>query len=227
MRAYEFIKIFGVIAALSAALLLILGFVFGISFGNGWGLPLGTSLALFIAALGLFVTLYNSYVSRKHFQLSVKPHLIFDSTFDSVTEDGFFTYSLKVKNVGLGPAIIESYKISLDKNENLNAHTVFEELVRMANKHISKKGKPYCVAGYLDDGQAIDKGGEHTLIRIGFPKEGEQFMDARKTAKKLVALIDSSIIYKCHYGNRDSVSKRYNEVPNKLSQQDAASGASA
>lgn len=227
MRTRDFIQVFGAAILLCAVLLFILGFVFGMSFGHGWGLPLGTSLTLFIACLGLFVTLYNSYLSRRHYQLSVKPHLIFDSTFDSVTKDNHYTYTLKLKNVGLGPAVIQSYRIALDKNDNLNAHSVFEELVKMANKNISGKGRPHCVATYLDEGQAIDKGSDQILVRIGWPKEGKSFMEARELAKHLVKLIDATVVYKSHYGNKDIVSKRYNEEPNKLSQQDAASGAAA
>lgn len=221
------LSIFGFPAALTAILIFILGFVFGHSIDLGWGLPLGTSLTLFIACLGLFVTLYNSFSSRRHNRLSVMPHLIFDSMFDSSYRDGHHTYTLKVKNVGLGPAIIDSYVISLDQVGNLGPHSVFEELLRMVNKHTPAKGRAHCVAGYLEEGNAIDKGSEKILIQVSIPTDRRSFMEGREIAKSLVKLIDASIRYRCHYGTTNTVAKKYNEEPNKLSQQDAASGGAA
>lgn len=123
--------------------------------------------------------------------------------------------------------MIQSYRIALDKSDNLNAHSVFEELVKMANKNISGKQRPHCVATYLDEGQAIDKGGDQILVRISWPKEGKNFMEEREIAKRLVKLIDATIVYTSHYGDKDIVSKRYNEEPNKLSKQDVTSGGTA
>ncbi|MDO8343229.1 MAG: hypothetical protein Q7T48_08540 [Cellvibrio sp.] len=194
------IKIFVFPIALVVILIFILGFVFGQSVDLGWGLPLGTSLALFIACLGFFVTLYSSLLSRRHNRLLVKPHLIFDSMFDSSYREDHHTYTLKVKNVGLGPAIIEKYKISLNQVGELNHHSVFEELLKMVNKNTQANGRAYCVAGYLHRDDAIDKGNEKILIQVSFPADGRSFMEGREMAKELVKMIDSSITYKCHYG---------------------------
>ncbi|EPM99876.1 hypothetical protein A253_27127, partial [Pseudomonas syringae pv. actinidiae ICMP 19102] len=42
--------------------------------------------------------------AHRHNRILVVPHLIYQSQFSSFTMEGFYTYSLKVKNVGLGPA---------------------------------------------------------------------------------------------------------------------------
>ena len=209
------IKIFIFPVVLTAILIFIFGFVFGQSIDLGWGLPLGTSLTLFIACLGLFITLYNSYLSRRHNILLVKPHLIFDSMFDSSHREDHHTYTLKIKNVGLGPALIENYKISLNKVSELDPHSVFEELLRMVNKNTPAKGRAHCVAGYLHTGDAVDKGNEKILIQVSLPTDGRSFMEGRQIAKELVKMIDLSILYKCHYGTTHVASKKYNEEPNK------------
>ena len=226
-KIYIVLRIFFAPVALTLLLTLILGFLFGQSLELGWGLPLGTSLTLFIASLGLFVTLHNSFSARRHNRLSVKPHLILDSLFDSSYRDDHHTYTLKVKNVGLGPAIINAYTISLDSVANIDPHSVFEELLRMVNKHTPAKGRSHCVAGYLEEGNAIDKGTEKILVQISIPTDGRSFMEGRKIAKELVKLIDTSIKYQCHYGSTNIVTKKYNHEPKQLGQQDTALGAAA
>ncbi|RJX46220.1 hypothetical protein C6380_29450, partial [Pseudomonas syringae pv. actinidiae] len=54
------------------------------------------------------------------------PHLIYQSQFSSFTMEGFYTYSLKVKNVGLGPAVIKGYSINFEGEKQPNGHSIFE-----------------------------------------------------------------------------------------------------
>ena len=201
--------------ALSILLMFILGFVTGQSIDLGWGLPLGTSLTCLIAALGLVATLHHSYAARKHNRLSVRPHLIFNSQFNSGVLSGHQTFTLKVKNVGLGPAIIEKYIISFEGTNELNAHTVFEQLLKMVNNNTPAHGKAHCKSGFLYPEHAVDKGEEQTLIEISLPTEGRSFMQGREIAKKLVKLINSEIRYKCHYGTKFNVSKMSDDLQNK------------
>ncbi|CAI8821864.1 hypothetical protein EMIT0P100_10685 [Pseudomonas sp. IT-P100] len=61
--------------------------------------------SVFIALLALFVTLYQSHLSRKHNRLSVKPHLAIHS------EEDDDTFKIIIKNDGLGPATIDMFNI--------------------------------------------------------------------------------------------------------------------
>ena len=197
---------------LALLLAFILGFVTGQSLELGWGLPLGTSLTFFVASVGLCATLYHSYAVRRHNRLLVRPHLIFDSQFNNTSLDGNYTYQLRVKNVGLGPAIITNYAISFEGTEDLDPHTVFEEWVRLVNRCTPAEGKAHCKAGYLYRGHALDKGEEKTLLEVSFPKEGLTFMEGRELAKALVKKIDGHIDYKCHYGTQHKAEKQFSST---------------
>lgn len=188
---------------LTVILTFILGFIFGQSIDLGWGLALGTSLTAFIAGLGLVATIYHSYAIRKHNRLLVKPHVTFDQSFSSDVIPDYYTYEVKAKNVGLGPAIIQKYTPSFkDAPEDLDPHTVFDELVKLVNNTTPAKGKSRCEAYYLYSGHALDKGEEKVLISISLPKEEKAFFEGREMAMKLAKKIDIEISYKCHYGSK-------------------------
>ncbi|MEG4315335.1 hypothetical protein U8L64_10030 [Pseudomonas sp. FIP_A4] len=135
--------------------------------------------------------------------------------FDSSFREDHHTYTLKIKNVGLGPALIENYKISLNKVNELDPHSVFEELLRMVNTNTPAKGRAHCVANYLHTGDAVDKGNEKILIQVSLPTDGRSFMEGRQIAKELVNMIELSVFYKCHYGSTHVASKKHNAEPNK------------
>ncbi|MCF5775523.1 hypothetical protein GIV40_00275 [Pseudomonas poae] len=140
----------------------------------------------------------------------VKPHLIFDSKYNSTTLDGYYTYTLKVKNVGLGPSIIDRYTIILDGAAELDGHSVFEKFTTLVNKHFEAKGLAHCVAGFLHDEDALEKGEETILLEVSFPKSGISFIEGREKAKLFTSLISAKIKYRCHYGSKFEVSKGFN-----------------
>lgn len=194
---------------LTIILTFILGFICGQSIDLGWGLSLGTSLTAFIAGLGLIATIYHSYAIRRHNRLLVKPHLIFDQYFSSEVIPDYHTYALKVKNVGLGPAITQKYTPSFKgAPDNLDPHTVFEELLKLVNSNTPAKGKAHCEAFFLHSGHALDKGEEKVLISISLPKEERTFLEGREIAMKLAKKIDLDIRYECHYGSKHVLSNK-------------------
>jgi hypothetical protein len=126
--------------------------------------------------------------------------------------EGFYTYSLKVKNVGLGPAIIKNYDVNLGNEKHPNGHSIFEMWVVFVNAQLSAKGKARCIAGFLYADHAIEKGEEKVLLEVHFPKDDLKFMEARKLVKAAVELIDAKIDYECYYGNKFIIAKRPNEM---------------
>lgn len=190
------------------ALLLGLGVVIGQAQNLGWGLPLGTSLAFAVACLSLGVAVYQAHATRRHNRLLVQPHLIFESQFNSTTEVGHFTYRLGIKNVGLGPAIFGRYSIALEDSSDLDAHSVFEEWVKLVNKSTRAKGLAICKAGFLYQGQALDKGSDVVLLEASFPIQDLSFMKGREIAKGLVKQINATLDYQCHYGRSFRVAKK-------------------
>ncbi|QTD30999.1 hypothetical protein [Pseudomonas fluorescens] len=140
------------------------------------------------------------------------PHLIFQSQFNSVTLDGFYTYSLKIKNVGLGPAIIKSYDVKLGNEKRPNGHSIFEMWVIFVNTHLNAEGTARCIAGFLYPDHGLEKGEEKVLLEVHFPTAGLKFMEARKLVKAAVELIDAKVDYECYYGNKFTLEKRPNEM---------------
>ena len=204
------------ITLLNSILLLLacflLGTIVGQSLSLGWGLPIGTTLTCLIAALAFVVAAYQSYSTHRHNRILVVPHLIFQSQFNSVTLEGFYTYSLKVKNVGLGPAIIKRYDIKLGDEKRPNGHSIFEMWVNFVNANLNAKGTARCIAGFLYADHALEKGEEKALLEVHFPNDGLKFMEARKLVKAAVELIDAKIDYECYYGNKFTIAKRPNEM---------------
>lgn len=68
--------------------------------------------AVVIAVLSFFVTIWESYTSRSHNRLMVKPHLYIDLNVVS-TEP----IRLVLKNNGLGPALIKSLRMFVEGKE--------------------------------------------------------------------------------------------------------------
>lgn len=199
----------------SALLLLaffLMGTIVGQSFSLGWGLPIGTTLTCIIAALAFIVAAYQYYSTHRHNRILVEPHLIFQSQFNSVALDGYYTYSLKVKNVGMGPAVIKRYDIKLGNDEQPSGHSVFEVWVKFVNDHLNAKGEARCIAGFLYVDHALEKGEEKALLEVHFPRGAIKFMEARKLVKSAVELIDARIDYECYYGKNFSIAKKPNEM---------------
>lgn len=67
-----------------------------------------SSTVIALCALGL--TVWQAYVTRRHNRLSVRPHLTTWSYSDNVNHN----YVVELLNNGIGPAFIQSFKISVD-----------------------------------------------------------------------------------------------------------------
>jgi len=76
----------------------------------------GSHLEAILALCALFLTIYQSLLTRKHNRLSVKPKLSsftdFQRPFNST-----IIYSVKVVNRGLGPAYINRFRIIYEDKE--------------------------------------------------------------------------------------------------------------
>lgn len=192
---------------LSLVLASIFGFVLGQAWNLGWQLPVGVTVSIFIAVLTFTTTIHHYYAVRRHNELQVQPHLILDSKFDSTSKDNFHTYSLSVKNVGLGPAIIDTYSLTIEGKAISDADTVFTEFLRFVNRVIPTRGKAEVQAMYLSNGEAIDKGTEKILFVARWPTEGRSFMQGREIAKQLADEIRFQIKYRCHYERQFSVNR--------------------
>jgi hypothetical protein len=187
---------------LALILSFLIGSLVGLSVNLGWGLPLGTSLTLVIATLGFGVAFYQSYSTRKHNRLLVKPHLLIKSPISSIQLEGYYTFTLMVKNSGLGPALIKKFSISIGDDGEIVNGTLLDTIRKHARDHFSAKGKTRCLANFLQEGDAIDKGEEKILIQINFAREGVHPNEARQLSAIYSSRIKVNIDYHCHYGQK-------------------------
>ncbi len=69
-----------------------------------------------IAICAFFLSIYQAYATRKHNRLSVKPHLTSFTrrTLDLTVNPGHGKIDFSLVNNGLGPAIINDFKVTLD-----------------------------------------------------------------------------------------------------------------
>jgi len=188
------------------------GFAIAQSWDAGWGLSLGVSLTVVIAVLSLVTTLHHSYSVRAHNRLQVRPHFVLDSTFNSITKEGYQTYRLSVRNVGLGPGVVSKYDVKVSKVPVGNSDQVFVEFLKLVNVEASAKGKAEVFAGYLSIGEALDKSSEKVLFQANIPAEGRSFMDGRRIAQKLSNSLELDIRYECHYGKQFHINRKKIEV---------------
>lgn len=68
-------------------------------------------LAVTIAGVALCVTFWQISITRRHNKLSVRPYLAFWTWHDGAAN----TYSLYLQNNGIGPALITSFSVCIDK----------------------------------------------------------------------------------------------------------------
>lgn len=195
-------QIFVAPLVLTSVLIFILGFLFGQSWDFGWQLPVGVTISVFIATLSLFITVHHFYAVRAHNEIQIKPQLIVDRQFSSTFKEGFQTYRVSIKNMGLGPAIIDAYSLSIGGVEILDADAVFVNFLRLVNNVTPDKGKSEVTAMYLSKDDGIDKSSEKILFEVNIPTNGRSFMQGREIARKLAKEICFSIKYQSHYGRK-------------------------
>lgn len=185
---------------LTSLLIFILGFLFGQSWDLGWQLPIGVTMSVFIATLSFFTTVHHYYAVRGHNEIQVKPQLIVDSQFNSTLKDGFQTYRVSIKNVGLGPALIDCYSLKISGIEISEPDAIFINFLRLVNEVTPEKGKSEVIAMYLSKDEGIDKSSEKILFEVNIPTNGRTFMQGRDIAKNIAKEICFSIKYRSHYG---------------------------
>ena len=113
-------------------------------------------VAVFIAIVSLSITLYEAKVTREHDRMSVWPRLSQESS------DSAGRYDRAITNVGLGPALVQSYEVRIDGSPRTSWERVVSELVASTNK------KPGFFFSHVGAGTVILPGHTiHVLTVIG------------------------------------------------------------
>lgn len=134
--------------------------------------------AMIVAVLALFVTIWESYQSRKHNRLSVKPLLGIGVDIHEKLE---FTLS----NQGIGPAVIKEFSVYFDGkllSKNPRSDIYRELLEGSVGKY--KFHIPF-------EGACIKEGAEKSLLGV--------FYDNPKTNKKSIESLSNKFAFKVVY----------------------------
>ena len=184
------------------------GAILGLIVVYEWDMATGETVALILAAAAFASSFYHFHTQRSHQKLSVRPYLQIARTFSSVKDPDSYTFQVTLRNVGLGPAIIDKKSMVLDGHETEDVHDEFEQWIRVVNRYTPANGNAQCKSDRCDTGYALDKGDEIELLSVDFPKEEMSFMDARDVALELSRYIQISIGYRSHYGETFECAKQ-------------------
>lgn len=149
--------------------------------------------ALLVATIAAAAAAYQTYVINEQFSATVWPYLSFDANNDT----GNSSYSLGLRNVGLGPAIIRSTTVTLNERpvgpgSTGNAiETAIDRAVQSAvaaevRRH--QRGLMHASTSSLGAGDVIPAGSSVTLMRVQGP-------DVYKNVMALQPHVDVSLCY--------------------------------
>jgi len=118
--------------------------------------------AIFISLLTLVIFIYQTNLTRKQNHLSILPYLSLDTSINHY--EG--TLELELKNLGIGPAIIESRKIYYEEKWlDVDFTDFFYDQYTLKDTSIS------VLSSTLNHGTAIPANESITLIKVYMPKE--------------------------------------------------------
>ena len=158
---------------------------------NGYSCEgVGALASAAIAVFAFVVTVWQAGVTRKHNRLSVKPFL---NTWSEASE-GSGVYEIRLNNIGIGPAIIESFEIRVDdKKVEGNGLDVISYAVKAM---FPSNAPPVLFKSCLAKGGALGAGEGITLVRIKFAPQTMPTSDEFESMKKRIRL---TVKYKSIY----------------------------
>jgi len=161
---------------------------------------LGNNAAEVIALCALVFTAYQAYTTRRHNKLSVKPHLTTFVTGDRSADK--FSFSAKLMNNGLGPAIIKSYQIYVDgKLSEIKSSKQAEDALK---ELLHDKKVITTSATFLGKDYAMPAKESKDLMAASFMLERDD--ELREIASRLK--FDWVIEYESIYGGKDVLDSR-------------------
>lgn len=158
---------------------------------------IGSNAAVIVALCALAVATYQVRAIHRHNRLSVRPHIVlFTDRHNDVTQG---TFTVRLRNNGLGPAIIKACDVLLDDEPTSirDASVVLSTITTVIGRPPSS-----CSYHRLATGDAIAKDQELTLLSVRFTHTSKQDCDAvlksfERLSSKIsyVSMYDESYVY--------------------------------
>lgn len=120
--------------------------------------------ALIVAACALYISTKQSSIAREHNRLSVRPHIVVST--EQLFERGEARFIAKMRNNGLGPAVIRDFQAFLN-GQRLNTKD-YDEIARVIAAKVGRTPLK-CYNYHLVGGDAYAKDQEVVLLDVSFP----------------------------------------------------------
>jgi len=158
--------------------------------------------AVVIAVGALTVSIQQMRYERRHNMLSVRPRLQFETESLGSTEK----FQLKLRNCGIGPAVITHMNVSIDGNTLQQDDPLLDFLALIKAGEIVGGGEQFtCYTKYATGEIALLPGNEILLLELGRnEKIGDEELEAihRRLIPQLKRL-NIKIDYQSMYGKED------------------------
>jgi hypothetical protein len=152
--------------------------------------------SLLVALCALGVSIFNSYLVRKHNRLSVEPYLGFSVSYGTETTP----IGLYLANNGVGPAILKELKISLDGQPFRTSTGHPWNMVWMDAGY----NKPTVAYSFPEAGIAIRVGEIFSLVTVDTRYETQTERAEFHAALKRV---DIEVRYESVYGKNEKIAR--------------------
>jgi len=150
--------------------------------------------AAFISMLALFAAFYHGYVTRRHFKLSVMPHLCFE--FGKLFDDN--TIHITVMNHGLGPAIIKNFIIIKGSTQiRAEGPTQLSDLIMNS----ARMEYIYCYSSVPHKHESIPANGKIKLVSIQLDPDTIEKYNIDVLLNRIIPL-SFKIEYESMYGKK-------------------------
>ncbi|MET0013052.1 MAG: hypothetical protein ABW088_05310 [Sedimenticola sp.] len=152
---------------------------------------IGCYVSEIIALCAFGIAVWQGYVIRAHNKISVRPHII----VEPIVQWNEPQVQILLENVGIGPAMIKSYKVLLDGEEvDLSVKTALTNMISALDiPEISYGG-----GKVLSNNDAIRQGKTETALSITTKEEYDDKFDnsgAHKELERVQILIEYESLY--------------------------------
>ena len=156
-----------------------------------WSNIIGIS-SVIIAVCALLLSVWQGYLARRHNRLSVLPHLVSEKLAKS--QEGFFSFVLV--NNGLGPAVIRSFKVSVD-GSIIEGGSMSKIEAAVKELPLNQKFEP--IYNDLGAGYVVASGEKTTILELKFIEYDPNQWPSINEALNRMELI---ISYESFYGDK-------------------------
>lgn len=140
-------------------------------------------VSVLIAVCAFIITVWQTWVTRKHNRLSVKPWLSTWVETNSIP----YSYEIRLNNIGIGPAIINSFDIYVDGHKVEGSG--LEPITKTVHILFPTKSPTILYSSYLGKGGILGANASLRILLIQFTPENLPAPELMEHIQKRVKLV--------------------------------------